>query len=334
MAFNLKNRHLLSLVHHSEREINYLLDLSRDLKRAKYTGTEQPKLQGKNIALIFEKTSTRTRCAFEVAAYDQGARVTYIDPNSSQIGHKESMKDTARVLGRMYDAIEYRGFKQSIVQELADYAGVPVFNGLTDEFHPTQMLADVLTMIENCDKPLSEISYVYIGDARNNMGNSLLLIGAKLGMDVRICGPKALLPDAELVELCEGFAKQSGARITVTDDIDKAVKGVDFVHTDVWVSMGEPLETWGDRIQLLLPYQVTSELMKRTGNPKVKFMHCLPAFHNSETKVGRQIAEKYPALANGIEVTEDVFESPMNVAFEQAENRMHTIKAVMVASLA
>ena len=334
MAFNLKNRYLLSLVNHSEREIKYLLDLSRDLKRAKYAGTEQPKLKKKNIALIFEKTSTRTRCAFEVAAYDQGARVTYIDPNSSQIGHKESMKDTARVLGRMYDAIEYRGFKQSIVQELADYAGVPVFNGLTDEFHPTQMLADVLTMIENCDKPLSEISYVYIGDARNNMGNSLLLIGAKLGMDVRICGPKALLPDAELVELCEGFAKQSGARITVTDDIDKAVKGVDFVHTDVWVSMGEPLETWGDRIQLLLPYQVTPELMKRTGNPKVKFMHCLPAFHNSETKVGRQIAEKYPALANGIEVTEDVFESPMNIAFEQAENRMHTIKAVMVASLA
>ena len=334
MAFNLKNRHLLSLVNHSEREIKYLLDLSRDLKRAKYAGTEQPKLQGKNIALIFEKTSTRTRCAFEVAAYDQGARVTYIDPNSSQIGHKESMKDTARVLGRMYDAIEYRGFKQTIVQELADYAGVPVFNGLTDEFHPTQMLADVLTMIENCDKPLSEISYVYIGDARNNMGNSLLLIGAKLGMDVRICGPKALLPDAELVELCEGFAKQSGARITVTDDIDKAVNGVDFVHTDVWVSMGEPLETWGDRIQLLLPYQVTPELMKRTGNPKVKFMHCLPAFHNSETKVGRQIAEKYPELANGIEVTEDVFESPMNIAFEQAENRMHTIKAVMVASLA
>ena len=334
MAFNLKNRHLLSLVNNSEREIKYLLDLSRDLKRAKYAGTEQPKLQGKNIALIFEKTSTRTRCAFEVAAYDQGARVTYIDPNSSQIGHKESMKDTARVLGRMYDAIEYRGFKQTIVQELADYAGVPVFNGLTDEFHPTQMLADVLTMIENCDKPLSEISYVYIGDARNNMGNSLLLIGAKLGMDVRICGPKALLPDAELVELCEGFAKQSGARITVTDDIDKAVNGVDFVHTDVWVSMGEPLETWGDRIQLLLPYQVTPELMKRTGNPKVKFMHCLPAFHNSETKVGRQIAEKYPALANGIEVTEDVFESPMNIAFEQAENRMHTIKAVMVASLA
>ena len=333
MAFNLKNRHLLSLVNHSEREIKYLLDLSRDLKRAKYAGTEQQKLKGKNIALIFEKTSTRTRCAFEVAAYDQGAQVTYIDPNSSQIGHKESMKDTARVLGRMYDAIEYRGFKQEIVDELAEYAGVPVFNGLTDEFHPTQMLADVLTVIENCDKPLSEIKYVYIGDARNNMGNSLLLIGAKLGMDVRICGPKALLPDAELVEMCEGFAKQSGARITVTDDIDKAVKGVDFVHTDVWVSMGEPLETWGERIKLLLPYQVTPELMKRTGNPRVKFMHCLPAFHNSETKVGRQIAEKYPELANGIEVTEDVFESPMNVAFEQAENRMHTIKAVLYSSL-
>ncbi|WP_233118060.1 ornithine carbamoyltransferase [Aggregatibacter actinomycetemcomitans] len=333
MAFNLKNRHLLSLVNHSEREINYLLDLSRDLKRAKYAGTEQQKLKGKNIALIFEKTSTRTRCAFEVAAYDQGAQVTYIDPNSSQIGHKESMKDTARVLGRMYDAIEYRGFKQEIVDELAAYAGVPVFNGLTDEFHPTQMLADVLTMIENCDKPLSEISYVYIGDARNNMGNSLLLIGAKLGMDVRICGPKALLPDAELVEMCEGFAKQSGARITVTDDIDKAVKGVDFVHTDVWVSMGEPLETWGEQIKLLLPYQVTPELMKRTGDPRVKFMHCLPAFHNSETKAGRQIAEKYPELANGIEVTEDVFESPMNVAFEQAENRMHTIKAVLYSSL-
>ena len=334
MAFNLKNRHLLSLVHHSEREINYLLDLSRDLKCAKYAGTELQQLKGKNIALIFEKTSTRTRCAFEVAAHDQGAQVTYIDPNSSQIGHKESMKDTARVLGRMYDAIEYRGFKQSTVQELADYAGVPVFNGLTDEFHPTQMLADVLTMIEHCDKPLRQISYVYIGDARNNMGNSLLLIGAKLGMDVRSCGPKALLPEASFVEMCESFAKESGARLTVTEDIDKAVKGADFVHTDVWVSMGEPLDAWGKRIKLLLPYQVTPELMKRTGNPKVKFMHCLPAFHNSETKVGRQIAEKYPELANGIEVTEDVFESPMNIAFEQAENRMHTIKAVMVASLA
>ena len=334
MAFNLKNRHLLSLVNHSEREIRFLLDLARDLKRAKYAGTEQPRLTGKNIALIFEKTSTRTRCAFEVAAYDQGAHVTYIDPVSSQIGHKESMKDTARVLGRMYDAIEYRGFKQSVVNELAQYARVPVFNGLTDEFHPTQMLADVLTMMENCEKPLSQISYVYIGDARNNMGNSLLLIGTKLGMDVRICAPKALLPEDSLVAMCQEFAKQSGARITVTEDIDKAVNGVDFVHTDVWVSMGEPLEAWGERIDMLMPYQVTPELMKRTGNPKVKFMHCLPAFHNSETKVGKEIAAQYPQLANGIEVTEDVFESPANVAFEQAENRMHTIKAVMVASLA
>ncbi|MFZ7155476.1 ornithine carbamoyltransferase [Avibacterium avium] len=333
MPFNLKNRHLLSLVHHTPEEIKFLLQLAKDLKRAKYAGTEQPKLKGKNIALIFEKTSTRTRCAFEVAAYDQGANVTYIDPNSSQIGHKESMKDTARVLGRMYDAIEYRGFKQAVVNELAEYAGVPVFNGLTDEFHPTQMLADVLTMMEHCDKPLSEISYVYIGDARNNMGNSLLLIGAKLGMDVRICAPKALHPEAELVAMCQEFAQQTGAKITITEDVDLAVKGVDFVHTDVWVSMGEPLESWGERIDLLLPYQVTPALMQRSGNPKVKFMHCLPAFHNCETEVGKKIAEKYPHLANGIEVTEDVFESPMNIAFDQAENRMHTIKAVMVASL-
>lgn len=333
MPFNLKNRHLLSLVNHTPREIQFLLDLSRDLKRAKYAGTEQQRLKGKNIALIFEKTSTRTRCSFEVAAYDQGASVTYIDPTSSQIGHKESMKDTARVLGRLYDAIEYRGYKQTIVEELAKYSGVPVFNGLTDEFHPTQMLADVLTMIEHSNKPLNEISYVYIGDARNNMGNSLLLIGAKLGMDVRICAPKALLPEEELITLCQQFAQESGARITITDDIDHAVKNVDFVHTDVWVSMGEPLDAWGKRIDLLMPYQVNRELMARTGNPKVKFMHCLPAFHNCETEVGREIAAKYPALANGIEVTEEVFESPMNIAFEQAENRMHTIKAVMVASL-
>ncbi|MCW9718233.1 ornithine carbamoyltransferase [Avibacterium sp. 21-599] len=334
MPFNLKNRHLLSLVHHTPQEIQFLLQLAKDLKQAKYAGTEQPKLKGKNIALIFEKTSTRTRCAFEVAAYDQGANVTYIDPNSSQIGHKESMKDTARVLGRMYDAIEYRGFKQAVVNELAEYAGVPVFNGLTDEFHPTQMLADVLTMMEHCDKPLSEIRYVYIGDARNNMGNSLLLIGAKLGMDVRICAPKALQPEAEFVAMCQEFAQQTGAKITITEEIDLAVKGVDFVHTDVWVSMGEPLESWGERIELLLPYQVTPALMQRSGNPKVKFMHCLPAFHNCETEVGKKIAEKYPHLANGIEVTEEVFESPMNIAFDQAENRMHTIKAVMVASLA
>lgn len=334
MPFNLKNRHLLSLVNHSPREIKYLLDLARDLKRAKYAGTEQPRLKGKNIALIFEKTSTRTRCSFEIAAYDQGANVTYIDPTSSQIGHKESMKDTARVLGRLYDAIEYRGYKQETVEELAKFSGVPVFNGLTDEFHPTQMLADVLTMIEHSTKPLNEIKYVYIGDARNNMGNSLLLIGAKLGMDVRICGPKSLLPEENFVSICEEISKETGARLTVTDDIDLAVKDADFVHTDVWVSMGEPIEAWGERINLLMPYQVNTDLMKRTGNPNVKFMHCLPAFHNCETKVGREIAVAYPVLANGIEVTEDVFESPMNIAFEQAENRMHTIKAVMVASLA
>ncbi|MBS9781739.1 MAG: ornithine carbamoyltransferase [Gammaproteobacteria bacterium] len=333
MAFNIKNRHLLSLVNHTEREINYLLDLSRDLKRAKYAGTEQQRLKGKNIALIFEKTSTRTRCAFEVAAYDQGANVTYIDPNSSQIGHKESMKDTARVLGRMYDGIEYRGFKQTVVKELADYAGVPVFNGLTDEFHPTQMLADVLTMQEYSDQPLHKIKYAYLGDARNNMAYSLLLVGAKLGMDVRIAAPKSLLPEAEFVKMCEEFAKESGARILVTEDAKAAVDGVDFIHTDVWVSMGEPIESWAERIDILLPYQVTTEMMKAANNPRVKFMHCLPAFHNSETKVGKQIAEQYPVLANGIEVTEDVFESPYNIAFEQAENRMHTIKAVMVAAL-
>jgi len=334
MAFNLKNRHLLSLVHHTEREINYLLDLARDLKRAKYAGTEQQLLKGKNIALIFEKTSTRTRCAFEVAAHDQGANVTYIGSSGSQIGHKESMKDTARVLGRMYDGIEYRGYKQSVVQELADYAGVPVWNGLTDEFHPTQMLADVLTMLEYSNgKPLNQIKYAYVGDARNNMGNSLLLIGAKLGMDVRISGPKSLLPEPELVAMCEKFAQESGARILVTDDVKKAVKDVDFIHTDVWVSMGEPIESWGERVDALTPYQVNKELIAATGNPRVKFMHCLPAFHNSETTVGKEVAEKYPQFKNGIEVTEEVFESPINIAFEQAENRMHTIKAVIVSSL-
>ncbi|HKS12769.1 MAG TPA: ornithine carbamoyltransferase [Pseudomonas sp.] len=334
MAFNIHNRNLLSLEHHTPRELRYLLDLSRDLKRAKYTGTEQKHLTGNNIALIFEKTSTRTRCAFEVAAYDQGANVTYIDPNSSQIGHKESMKDTARVLGRMYDAIEYRGFKQEIVEELAKYAGVPVFNGLTDEYHPTQMIADVLTMREHSDKPLHDISYAYLGDARNNMGNSLLLIGAKLGMDVRIAAPKALWPHNDLVQRCQQYAEDSGARIMLTEDPKAAVKDVDFIHTDVWVSMGEPVEAWGERIKQLLPYQVNSQLMKASGNPRTKFMHCLPAFHNSETKVGKQIAEQYPNLANGIEVTDDVFESPACIAFEQAENRMHTIKAILVSTLA
>lgn len=333
MSFNLHNRSLLSLSHHSSKDLRFLLDLARDLKRAKYSGTEKKHLLGKNIALIFEKTSTRTRCAFEVAAYDQGANVTYIDPNSSQIGHKETMKDTARVLGRMYDGIEYRGFSQEIVQELADYSGVPVFNGLTDAYHPTQMLADVLTMREFCDKPLHDISYAYLGDARNNMGNSLLLVGAKLGMDVRIAAPKNLWPSDELVKECKTFAEESGARITLTEDPKEAVKGVDFIHTDVWVSMGEPIEAWAERIDWLLPYQVNTEMMQASGNPRVKFMHCLPAFHNSDTKVGKQIAEQYPNLANGIEVTEDVFESPYNIAFDQAENRMHTIKAALVAAL-
>jgi ornithine carbamoyltransferase len=333
MSFNLHNRNLLSLMHHSASELRYLLDLARDLKRAKYSATEQPRLMRKNIALIFEKTSTRTRCAFEVAAYDQGANVTYIDPTSSQIGHKESMKDTARVLGRMYDAIEYRGFSQEIVEELAKYAGVPVFNGLTDEYHPTQMLADVMTMREHSDKALHAISYAYLGDARNNMGNSLLLVGAKLGMDVRIGAPKSLWPSEDFVAQCKVFAAESGARITLTEDPVEAVKGVDFIHTDVWVSMGEPVEAWDERIKALLPYQVNRKLFGATGNARTRFMHCLPAFHNCETKVGKQIAERYPNLANGIEVTDDVFESPICIAFEQAENRVHTIKAVLVSTL-
>ncbi|WP_079203604.1 ornithine carbamoyltransferase [Pseudomonas sp. CC6-YY-74] len=334
MAFNLHNRSLLSLMHHSARELQYLLDLSRDLKRATYTGTEQQHLKGKNIALIFEKSSTRTRCAFEVAAHDQGAHVTYIEPSSSQIGHKESMKDTARVLGRMFDAIEYRGFGQEIVDELAKYAGVPVFNGLTAEFHPTQMIADVLTMREHSDKPLHEISYAYLGDARYNMGNSLLMIGAKLGMDVRIGAPKDLWPTPEFIAQCQAFAAESGARLSLTEDPEEAVKGVDFIHTDVWVSMGEPAAVWDQRIAQLLPYQVNAQMMKASGNPRVKFMHCLPAFHNSETEVGKELAERYPHLANGVEVTEEVFESPANIAFEQAENRMHTIKAILVSALA
>ena len=333
MAFNNRNRSLLSLVHHTDRDLLYLLDLSRDLKRAKYSGVGRASLAGKNIALIFEKSSTRTRCAFEVAAYDEGAHVTYIDPASSQIGHKESMKDTARVLGRMYDAIEYRGAGQEIVEELAEYAGVPVFNGLTDEFHPTQMLADVLTMTEHCPKPLHDISFAFVGDGRNNVANSLLLVGAKLGMDVRIGAPQELWPAEDHIKMCNGFAAASGARLTITDDALKAVSGVDFIYTDVWVSMGEPVETWGDRIDQLLPFQVNSELMASAGNPRVKFMHCLPAFHNCETVVGAKIAAQYPYLSNGIEVTEDVFESPANIAFEQAENRMHTIKAVLVAAL-
>ncbi|MBR5042464.1 MAG: ornithine carbamoyltransferase [Bacteroidales bacterium] len=331
MAFNLRNRSFLKLLDFTPREIEFFLDLAADLKRAKYTGNEQPRLKGKNIALIFEKTSTRTRCAFEVAAYDQGARVTYLGPTGSQIGIKESMKDTARVLGRMYDGIEYRGFAQATVEELAKYSGVPVWNGLTNEFHPTQVLADFLTMREHAGKPLREVSYAFLGDARFNMGNSLLVGGAKMGMDVRIVAPKALHPSAELVAECRKIAEETGARITITDDVDAGVKGCDFIYTDVWVSMGEPVEVWKERIDMLRPYQVNSELMRRTGNPACKFMHCLPSYHNLETQVGRDVHEKFGL--DGIEVTEDVFESPASIVFDEAENRMHTIKAVMVATL-
>ncbi|MBB2930421.1 ornithine carbamoyltransferase [Paraburkholderia silvatlantica] len=331
--FNVHNRSYLTLIDYTPRQIRYLLDLSRDLKRARYAGTETPRLTGRNIALIFEKTSTRTRCAFEVAAHDQGAHVTYIDPAGSQIGHKESMKDTARVLGRMYDAIEYRGYAQEVVEELAKYAGVPVYNGLTDEFHPTQMLADILTMSEHSDKPLHEIAYCYIGDARNNTGNSLLTVGAKLGMDVRLCAPRNLWPRDELIAQCREIAAKTGARLTLTDEPGEAVKGADFVYTDVWVSMGEPPEKWGERINALLPYQVNAALLAKTGNPRAKFMHCLPAFHDSHTEVGKELAERY-GLHDGVEVTDEVFESEASIVFEQAENRLHTIKAVLVATLA
>lgn len=331
--FNVRNRSYLTLMDYTPRQIHYLLDLSRDLKRAKYAGTEVPRLTGRNIALIFEKTSTRTRCAFEVAAHDQGAHVTYIDPTGSQIGHKESMKDTARVLGRMYDAIEYRGFGQEIVEELAEYAGVPVYNGLTDEFHPTQMLADVLTMREHSDKPVHEIAYCYIGDAHNNTGNSLMIVGAKLGMDVRLCAPRSLWPHDELIAQCREIAAKTGARLMLTEQPAEAVKGVDFIYTDVWVSMGEPEERWGERIGTLLPYQVNAGLLSATGNPRVKFMHCLPAFHDAHTVVGKEIADRY-GLTEGVEVTDEVFESDASIVFEQAENRLHTIKAVLVATLA
>ena len=332
MGFNLRNKSFLKELDFTKEELVFLLKLAKDLKAAKYAGTEQQRLAGKNIALIFEKTSTRTRCAFEVAAHDQGAHVTYLEPSGSQMGHKETVKDTARVLGRMYDGIEYRGFGQVIVEELSKFAGVPVWNGLTNEWHPTQMMADVLTMTEHCDKPLEKISYAYVGDARFNMGRSLLVIGSILGMDVRIGAPKGLQPDAELVATCKEIAKGSGARITITDKVDVAVKGVDFVHTDVWVSMGEPKEVWAERIKLLKSYQVNPALMKKTGNKNVKFMHCLPAFHNADTKVGKQVSEQF-GLPNGVEVTEEVFESKACIAFDQAENRMHTIKAVMVATL-
>ena len=331
MAINLKKRSFLKLLDFTPAEIQYLLDLAADLKAAKKAGTEKQTMKGKNIALIFEKTSTRTRCSFEVAAYDQGAHVTYLGPTGSQIGIKESMKDTARVLGRMFDGIEYRGFAQATVEDLARYAGVPVWNGLTNEFHPTQILADFLTMREHVSKPLSQVSYAYLGDARYNMGNSLLVGGAKMGMDVRIVAPKALQPAAELVEECRRVAAETGARITITDDVAAGVKGCDFIYTDIWVSMGEPDEVWKERIAMLKPYQVNASLMAKTGNPDCKFMHCLPSYHNRETKAGEDVFRKFGM--DGVEVTEEVFESPASIVFDEAENRMHTIKAVMVATL-
>ncbi len=331
MPVNLRNRNFLKLLDFKPEEIQFLLNLAADLKKAKYTGTEQQLLKGKNIALIFEKSSTRTRCAFEVAAIDQGAHVTYLGPSGSQIGQKESMKDTARVLGRMYDGIEYRGYGQAIVEELAEYAGVPVWNGLTNEFHPTQILADFMTMLEHCDKPLNKISFCYLGDARYNMGNSLLVGAAKMGMDFRTAAPKAFQQGKELVATCKTIAKETGAKINITQNVDEAVKGVDFLYTDVWVSMGEPDSVWEERIKLLKPYQVNMQVIKKTGNPDVKFLHCLPAFHNRETKVGEDIFRKFGL--DGMEVTEDVFESKHSIVFDEAENRLHTIKAVMVATL-
>jgi ornithine carbamoyltransferase len=328
----LKGGDLLDVGLLSKEQFIYLLDLASQLKAAKKNGTEQQRLMQKEIVLIFEKTSTRTRCAFEVAAYDQGAHVTYLGPEGSQIGHKESMKDTARVLGRMYDAIEYRGFSQELVEILAQNSGVPVYNGLTDEFHPTQMLADVLTMREHANKPLEQITYAFLGDARNNMGRSLLETGSMLGMDVRIVAPKSLWPAPEFIESCKQRAAQSGARINVTDNVDEGVKGADFLHTDVWVSMGEAHEVWKERIRLLQPFQINSDVLQRTGNPNAKFMHCLPAFHNRETKVGEEIYEHFGI--DCMEVTDDVFESPASIVFDQAENRMHTIKAILVSTLA
>jgi len=331
MPYNLRNRNFLKLLDFSPSEIKFLLDLATDLKRAKYAGTEQQRLKGKNIALIFEKASTRTRCSFEVAALDQGAHVSYLGPSGSQIGQKESMRDTARVLGRIYDAIEYRGYGQDIVEELGKYAGVPVWNGLTNEFHPTQILADFMTMLEHSDKPLDRISFCYLGDARNNMGNSLMVGASKMGMDFRAAAPKACQPAESLVETCRSIAKGTGAGITITESVDEAVNGVDFLYTDVWVSMGEPDSVWDERIKLLKPYQVNMEVIKKTGNPKVKFLHCLPAFHNRETKVGEEIYRKFGL--DGMEVTEDVFESEYSIVFDEAENRLHTIKAIMVATL-
>jgi ornithine carbamoyltransferase len=328
---DLHGKHLLKLADFSPEEITYLIELAAELKAAKRDGTEEQKLVGKEIALIFEKDSTRTRCAFEVAAYDQGAHVTFIGPSGSHMGHKETVKDTARVLGRMYDAIEYRGFGQAAVEELAKWAGVPIYNGLTDEWHPTQILADFLTFKEHISKPLDEVVFCYLGDARFNMADSYLVGGAKLGMDVRIASPKSLWPRDEIIELARSVAAETGATITLTDDVAEAVRGADFLLTDVWVSMGESDEVWAERIELLTPYQVNAKTIELTGNPEVKFMHCLPAFHNTETQVGKEIFEKFGMDA--LEVTEEVFESPASLVFDEAENRLHTIKAVMVATL-
>jgi ornithine carbamoyltransferase len=332
MSFNLRNRSLLDLKDFEPRDIRFLLNLAAELKRAKYAGNEHPRLKGKNIALIFEKASTRTRCAFEVAVHDQGGHVTFIDSASSQLGHKESLKDTARVLGRLYDGIEYRGFHQSVVEELARFSHVPVWNGLTDEAHPTQILADLLTMEEFGERPLHELSFCYLGDARFNMGCSLLIGGTQMGMDVRIAAPPGLQPPAELVAEMRTLALTTGARITIESDPLKAVAGADFLYTDVWVSMGEPDDVWKQRIDQLMPYQINTALMQATGKPRTRFMHCLPAFHNLETEVGRDVHKKYGLTE--IEVTDEVFESDASVVFTQAENRMHTIKAVLVATLA
>ncbi|WP_411679245.1 ornithine carbamoyltransferase [Clostridium thailandense] len=331
MEFNFKNRHLLTLMDFTPKEIQYMLDLARDLKRAKYAGCEQQRLKGKNIVLLFEKDSTRTRCSFEVAALDQGAHVTYLGPSGSQMGKKESIPDTARVLGRIYDGIEYRGFAQSTVEDLAKYSGVPVWNGLTDADHPTQILADFLTITEHFDKPLNKIVFAYAGDGRNNMANALMIGAAKMGMDFRIVSPKELFPEEALVTECRKVAEETGSKITITDSVDKGAKDCDVIYTDVWVSMGEPAEVWEERIKLLTPYQVNMEMLNKTGNPKVKFMHCLPAFHDLKTIIGKDIHEKFGL--DSMEVSDEVFESEHSIVFDEAENRMHTIKAVMVATL-
>jgi ornithine carbamoyltransferase len=332
MAFNLKNRSFLKETDFSPQELRYLLQLSAALKTAKYAGNEVKRLDRKEIALIFAKTSTRTRSAFEAGAYDQGAHVTYLDPSGSQLGHKESIADTAAVLGRMYDAIEYRGNHQADVEELAAHAGVPVYNGLTDEWHPTQMLADFLTMHESSHKPYDRIAYAFAGDCRFNMGRSLLVMGALMGSDVRLAGPAGLQPPKDVIQIAEDIAGRTGARITLTEDPAAAVAGADFIHTDVWVSMGEPKDVWSERVRVLTPYQVTAELLRKSGNPQVKFMHCLPAFHDTNTEAGREIME-HTGMTAGLEVTDEVFQSAASIVFDQAENRLHTIKAVLVATL-